>query len=346
MLVARAVPEGVMILNPANNVYFMNALASRMLGMSTDDARGLNVHSVLHLANKNAEILSPDQNPIERALGTKQPFASKDYSVLSAGAKVAVSLVVAPDPQSGYSVVTFRDIENELRVQESASELISVASHELRTPMTAMEGYLSLALNPATATIDERGRELLDKAHKEVRRLGELFSDLIDAAKINDGKMIFTLTRMDLTPIVEEAIQRFRPMAQKKGLNLVKAGAANLMPTYFTNIDANAVSEVLDNLLENAVKYTSKGSITVSLAADDKNVRVTVEDTGIGIPPDDLRHIFEKFYRADNGMVREAGGTGLGLYLATERAKAMHGAITAESMEGKGSRFTLVLPRA
>jgi len=345
ILIARAVPEGVIILTPRHNVYYMNPLAERMVTMSLEDATGLNIHSVLHLADKNAEILSPDNNPVERALKTKQPFASKMFSVLSAGAKVPITLVVAPDAASNYTVITFRDIESELRMQESASELISVASHELRTPMTAIEGYISLAMNPATATIDERGRYILDKAHREVGRLGALFTDLLDAAKINDGKLVLSLIPMDITPIVNEAISRFRPIAQKQGLHLEKTGDTDLTPQFIASVDANALSEILDNLIGNAVKYTKNGSISVSITGDDKNIRVTVTDTGIGVSPDDLRHIFEKFYRAGDEMVREAEGTGLGLYLSTERAKAMHGAIMAESKQGQGSQFTLILPR-
>ncbi|HRQ87032.1 MAG TPA: ATP-binding protein, partial [Candidatus Saccharibacteria bacterium] len=155
---------------------------------------------------------------------------------------------------------------------------------------------------------------------------------------------------VDMTKLAESVVQNFIPKAGEKGLRLVyaptlHASRQNLAPVYLVHLDNDHVREVLDNLIENAIKYTPKGSITIDVNGDNEWVAVSVKDTGLGIPAEDLPHLFQKFYRVDKMDRQEIGGTGLGLYLSRRLAESMGGRIWAESVYGQGSVFHLELPR-
>ncbi|RWZ77998.1 MAG: HAMP domain-containing histidine kinase, partial [Candidatus Chaera renei] len=230
---------------------------------------------------------------------------------------------------------------------------ISTASHEMRTPVATIEGYLGLALNPKTATIDDKAKEYLQKAKESVQHLGRLFQDLLDVSKAEDGRLNTNPVVVDIVAFTKEVTESFELSAKQKGLVLyfkpVSSSALEtnrrLNPVYYALADQGQLREVLSNLIENAIKYTQTGSITVDIGGNDEAITVSVADTGIGIPPEDIPHLFQKFYRIDNSVTREIGGTGLGLYLCRRLVEAMRGRIWVKSEFGRGSTFYVQIPR-
>jgi signal transduction histidine kinase len=245
----------------------------------------------------------------------------------------------------------FRDISAEREVARQRDEFISTDSHEMRTPVAAVEGYLSLAMNPAVATIDDRAKQYLDKAHSATQHLGQLFRDLLSVTKMEDDRHspeeVF-----DLTSLVKDVVSDMKFEADKKGLE-VQFGAEdqrirgenNLLPVYAVKANPQRVREVLSNLMENAIKFTPQGSIRVTIGGGNDSASVSVTDSGIGIAAEDIPHLFQKFYRIDNSATRTIGGTGLGLYLCRSIIERAGGRIWVESEMGSGSSFRFSLPR-
>ena len=195
--------------------------------------------------------------------------------------------------------------------------------------------------------------QYLNKAHESSRHLGRLFQDLLDTTKLDDGKIRTRMEPVEIVSLVKEYADAQVPNIKAKGLNYQfgtndgdkQIGGLNITQVIYASIDRDFLQEVLNNLIENAIKYTPAGWITVNVKADDYNVQIIVEDTGIGIPRDETEHIFQKFYRVDNSDTREIGGTGLGLALTKQRVELMGGKIWVESEQGKGSRFIVMVPR-
>jgi signal transduction histidine kinase len=253
----------------------------------------------------------------------------------------------------------FRDVTQERAEEQQHADFISTASHEMRTPVAAIEGYLALALNDKVATIDNRARDYLEKAHSSTQHLGELFQDLLTSAKAEDGRLTSHPGVIELGAFLEQLTSDLRLVAEKKALfveyvfgssNVVdatggEAGEKVIRPLYYVYADPDRLREVVTNLFDNAVKYTPEGKISLGLAGDDQVAQCYVRDTGPGIPADDIPHLFQKFYRVDNSATRTIGGTGLGLFICRKIIELYGGRIWAESELGKGSTFYINLPR-
>jgi signal transduction histidine kinase len=265
-----------------------------------------------------------------------------------------VELSTAYDAADDAIIVTYRDITQELKEGREQMEFISTASHEMRTPIAAIEGFLGLALNEKSATIDERARGYLEKARTAGQHLGKLFKNLLDATQLADRQMKAHLQPVEMTELVQSAAAQFGPMAAQKGLVVLfnsipltqsTAEHQQLAQMLYAWADVEFVREIINNLMENAIKYTTAGRVEVTVQGGANEVVTSVRDSGPGIPAGDLPHIFQKFYRADNSETRTVGGTGLGLFIARERAEAMDGSLSADSTFGRGSIFFLRLPR-
>ena len=224
----------------------------------------------------------------------------------------------------------------------------------MRTPVASIEGYLGLALNPKTATIDDRARKYLEEAHASSKHLGRLFKDLLDVTKLDDKKIKVQLSPIEVSSTVRSIVNGQVPQMSEKGIHYTFGAAGTsrdgagktINQEVYSSVDIDFLREAINNLVENAIKYTATGGgIWVNVRGDDDRVLINVTDTGIGISPDDLKHIFQKFYRADNSQTRTVGGTGLGLYLVKQRVEAMGGKVWAESSFGEGSTFYLSFPR-
>ena len=355
-LALRTIKDGIIIINSAGVVHVINPAAVAMTGCgTTENALGLDWGLIVKIESRDGRTLEATANPLVQAIQVGQPLEAYVCNLIVQGSnkRVPVSMSVIPVAESGSYIFSFRNIEKELAEESEKSEFISTASHEMRTPVASIEGYLSLAINPQTATIDERARGYLTSAHAASQHLGKLFRDLLDTTKLEDGRIRPNLVPMEMTSNIKQIVGDYAVRASESGINLsfgeknpANVGTVNLPQVIYGFVDPDFLREIMDNLLDNAIKYTPKGgSVAVGIKADADRILISVSDSGIGISPEDLEHIFQKFYRADNSDTRTIGGTGLGLYLAKRRVEAMGGRIWAESVYSKGTTFYVSLPR-
>ena len=353
-VVINAIDDGVLAISKDGNIELINPSAQQIIGWDQGDALGLNWKSVLKLVTSDGKDVEDLENPIAQSLSKNQPTHNDKLFLLTSSEKrILVSIVSSPVGTDGEGIiVVFRDITKEKAEEREQAEFISTASHEMRTPVASIEGYLGLALNPATAHIDEKARDFITKAHESAQHLGRLFQDLLDISKVEDGRMKNNPKVINVNEFLKDIFEGLEAKASEKQLNYIfmpdivgESKEKSLQPIFYANIDPDHFREVVSNLIENAIKYTPSGEVVVNITGDDKQISISVKDSGIGIPAEDIPHLFQKFYRVDNSDTREIGGTGLGLYLSRRLAEAMSGNLRVESKYKEGSTFYLEIPR-
>lgn len=346
--IINSIGDGLIAIDSQGIIKLINPSAQNITGWPAQEAISLNYKSVIKLLNKDGSDLAETNNPIDKALNYNQQLRDNSLGLLTKGnKKLLISLVVSPIGEAGSGVIiVIRDITKEKAEEREQAEFISTASHEMRTPVASIEGYIGLAMNPQTAQIDIRARDYLIKAHQSAQHLGQLFQDLLDISKADDGRISNNPVIINLVPFLESIVQNFQAKAKEKNIRLIyqpkenDLNTKNIVPRYSVNLDAGHLREIIDNLIDNAIKYTTQnGEVTINIEAVGDQVMISVKDSGIGISTEDIPHLFQKFYRIDNKDTREIGGTGLGLYLCRRLTEIMGGRIWVKSSLGNGTTF-------
>lgn len=362
-IILNAIEDGVVLVDTQNVIRVFNPGASKITGWGINEAEGLDFHSVFKFTTDKGVEYTDIQNPFSRVL--EQQTTTRDHTislVSRSGKKIALNISVSP-MFDNHRVLTgvvavFRDVSQERSEERQRAEFISTASHEMRTPVAAIEGYLALAMNDKVSKIDSKAREYLEKAHTSTQHLGKLFQDLLTSAKAEDGRLSSHPVAIEIGSLLEQLTEDLRFTAQKKSLGMefvvgttgqtidASGGSTKVVqPLYYTYADSERLREVITNLFDNAVKYTDSGKVTIGLTGNKDVVQFYIKDTGPGIPPEDISHLFAKFYRVDNSATRTIGGTGLGLFICRKIVELYGGRIWVESEVGKGSTFFVNLPR-
>lgn len=362
-IILASIDDGVVLVDAVGTIQLFNPAAEHITGWKAKDAIGLDHQSVLKFINDKGESYPPDQNPINITLQTRDTTRDnngclKTHSDKTISVNVSVSPLAEEAGQIGGAAAVFRDVSEERQEEKQRTEFISTASHEMRTPVAAIEGYLALALNEKVAQIDAKARDYLVKAHLSTVHLGNLFQDLLTAAKSEDGRLSNHPVIIELGDYLQQMVSDLRFTAEKKGLNLdfligggehsVNATDGNqkvVRPLYYVNADPERLREVITNLFDNAIKYSEKGRIVIGLTGNENVVQLRISDNGQGIPAEDIPHLFQKFYRVDNSATRVIGGTGLGLFICRKIVELYNGRIWVDSKLGEGSTFYINLPR-
>ena len=353
-----SIADPVIGINNDQKIILMNEAAQNLTGWDMHDALNIDLGQVLKLKNAQDKEVTSEDSPYAAVITSHHPLRSDKYYVLRKGEqKVSLSISISPttneEGQYNGAISVIRDISEQKELEREKNEFISVASHEMRTPVAAIEGYISMAQNPKLAQIDDKAKGFLDKAHDSSIHLGRLFQDLLSVSKIEDKNIKESRQVFNLSDLILKTANELQIIANKKHIQLTThiggAGIRNekvIAPTFMINADPDRISEVLTNLIDNAIKYTAQGSVDVEVSADDNFVSVKVHDTGMGISAQEQKHIFEKFYRVDNELTREQSGTGLGLYITRNLVERYGGTIWVESKLGQGSTFAFKLPLA
>ena len=356
-LVLNTIDSGVIIVLSTGVIEYINPAAVSLLGgQMAQNFLGAKLEDILKLENGQGVAIPAQNNLVFYAVNNGQNYTTREYFLVNLqGQKKPVAFkVITAHSQKNERIVTFYDITSELEAESEQTEFISTASHEMRTPVASIEGYLGLALNPKTATIDERAKKYLEEAHKSSQHLGKLFRDLLDVTKLDDKRIKAHLLPIEVTSTVRSIAEGQIPKMSEKNIHFTfgSSSSANMNggrvinQEVFAAVDVDFLREIINNLIENAIKYTNNGGgIWVNVRGDGDRVLINVTDTGIGISPEDSKHVFQKFYRADNSETRTIGGTGLGLYIVKERVEAMSGSTWVESTFGEGSTFYVAFPR-
>ena len=266
---------------------------------------------------------------------------AKSYFVLLLGVVFIILLLFGNSRLFEYSIL-YNKIKE---IDQMKDEFISMASHELRTPVTVIQGYVSLILeDEEKLKISGEVKDYLSIINISTDRLKSLIEDLLDVSRIEQGRMKVNNQVMDIWPIIEETVKELKIQADTKGLALLsqlEPGAKTLI-----KIDKDRMKQVLINIIGNSIKYTPKGSVEVKVKNKDKSLIITIKDTGIGMSAKEREHLFEKFYRVKKKETEDIVGTGLGLWITKQIVELMNGTIAVDSMEGVGTQITMELPLA
>ncbi len=331
--VLRDMVEGVVALDGSQRVLFANAQAIRLLDLPPGGAVGRRLWEVLRQR--------PLLDLVDRAMKRAEPVHEElDWS--GGAARTLAVHAARLSAGSGGAVVVLHDTTELRRLERLRQEFAANVSHELKTPLSVIRACVETLIDGAKDDAEARDR-FLKQIDEQAGRLNALILDLLNLARIESGAELFEFGRIPVGAMVAAVVERHRARAaaRRQTLNLAE-GPADLAVW----ADEEAVDQILDNLLDNAVKYTPEGGrVTVGWRGEDGQVAVEVADTGVGIPDADLARVFERFYRVDKARSREVGGTGLGLSIVKHLVQAMNGSVRAASRVGQGTTFTVRLPR-
>lgn len=328
----RALPMGVIIVDGACHVEFANAAAGSTFGF--DPARAIALHIIEAVPNVE----------LERRIGEAMRGEASVAPLMLARARgqrtyrVSVYPLNDDDGNSRRVVIFFDDQTSLARLDRARKEFLSNVSHELRTPLSSIKLMLETVLEAP----EEEARDLfVPQALAQVDRLNALVGQLLEQARAESGQLQLALRDVDLEEVARPIVASFEQHASNKGVELELAA---LRPVR-VEADPDRLSQVFVNLIDNALRHTTGGGrIRVEIDARDSDAVLRVRDTGEGIPYRDLPHIFERFYVVDRSRTRGSGGAGLGLAIVKGIVDAHGGAISAESMLGRGTAFTIRLP--
>jgi PAS domain S-box-containing protein len=339
-------PAAIVLLDLKTNVTGWNPAAERLFGYSESEALGRNVDDLVAFSD---ELYAEAVRYSEKAMEEKQVHLltrrmRKDRSLV----EVEVSgLPVSVDGEYVGFIAIYHDVTELQRARQEAEEanrakstFLANMSHELRTPLNAIIGFSRIVRRKGEGVLPKKQVENLDKVLVSADHLLNLINTVLDISKIEAGRMDVQPTNFELPPLVELVVDTGQPLL-REGVRL-KIDVPSDLPEVFS--DQNKLKQILINLLSNAAKFTHEGEITLASRYDGERLYIDVNDTGIGVSEDALSRIFEDFQQADSSTTREYGGTGLGLPISRSLARLLGGDLTACSIEGEGSTFTLTLP--
>jgi two-component system phosphate regulon sensor histidine kinase PhoR len=332
--------EGVVAVDSRRRLLFANEAAERLFGLGTGSVGRLVAELVRSPRVQEAVDLTlagPGTHRTELVLSGTEGRATMGPRNLSVQ---GTPLPGSPPPGA---VLVFHDVTDLRRLERMRQDFVANASHELKTPLASIKAYTETLMDGA---LDDTAVNLrfLGQIDEQADRLNQLIQDLLSLARIEAGASAFHHAPLRLGPVVRKIAEAHRSRAEAKGLTYVLNLPAGEGP--LVRADDEAVRQILDNLIDNAVKYTpERGRIVVDFRSGPESALLEVKDTGIGIPRDDLPRVFERFYRVDKARSRELGGTGLGLSIVKNLVVSLGGRVTVESRVGEGSTFRLELPR-
>jgi two-component system phosphate regulon sensor histidine kinase PhoR len=328
--------EGVVAVDGEERVIHMNEPAGQITGTDPRDALGRPFASVTRMREIVESLRETLASGVERTHETLLP-ARDGHRVL----EIHSAPIRGSGPSGSGAIVVLHDVTELRRLEGVRRDFVANVSHELKTPLTVVRGIVETLLDDPTMD-EETRRRFLGKVSVQAERLSSIVSDLLTLARIESHDPAAGRERMDLRDPVRESVRALAPSAESRGVHLSVVVSDD--PAIVRG-DRSSLRLVVDNLLDNAVKYTPRGgSVVLSLVVDGGAAAVEVRDTGIGIDPQHGDRIFERFYRVDRGRSRELGGTGLGLSIVRNAVEAHGGRVEYESEPGRGSAFRFRIP--
>jgi two-component system phosphate regulon sensor histidine kinase PhoR len=307
-----------------------------VLDVAANESLGRRVWEVTQVREVNETLTGTLREPGPKVVEVRLPGQPRDQ---------VLELHASPLRDAGGSpagaVVVLHDITELRRLETLRREFVANVSHELKTPLTAICGLVETLLDDGGMDHDTQ-RRFLDKVQRQADRLATLVRDLLTLSRVEAEEATIERTRLDLREPILDSLRGLQPTAEEKRITLEHSAPEG--PVAISG-ERETLRQAVDNLLDNAVKYTPAGGrVWLRLRVEDQTAVIEVEDTGIGIEPRDQRRVFERFYRVDKARSRELGGTGLGLSIVKHVALAHGGEVSVESAPGKGSRFMIRLP--
>jgi PAS domain S-box-containing protein len=341
-----SIGEGAIATDENGAITRMNQTALRLLGLKRQDVVGKHFLSVIIAVHENGALLDAYERPIVKAFQTGKTISTRTLYLHRDGSILPVQVTVSPILLHGRpigAIEVFRDLTDEIESDKLKSDFISIASHQLRTPLSAINMYTRMLRDGLAGDLTDQQLPYIQTILTSVERMNILIDTLLNITRIEAGGIVIKPQSVQVDDLAREILIEFQPAASAKSIKLTAEVPLNMASL---RTDSLLVKEICANLLSNAIKYTPEGGkVHFALSESAKEVHWQVSDTGYGIPKNDQKNIFLKFFRANNITSKDVSGTGLGLYLIKNIADSLGGDLWFESAENEGSTFHFSLPR-
>jgi PAS domain S-box-containing protein/diguanylate cyclase (GGDEF)-like protein len=342
-LVENAQLDMILVMQPDGQIMECNALARTSFGYSKSEMTTQNIKDLM--TYEGDETWEKIIESVERRSQWQGDLLAIHRAGGTMPVRVTISRYVDSVDDTASMICFLRNITKEKEIDRMKSEFISIVSHELRTPLTSIKNAVSIILGGKAGEITKNQERFLSMVNRNIDRLTDIINNLLDLSKLEAGKVELRFQEVDLNDPLDMVISSLTPQAEKKSITITKGIPVDLPKVYG---DRDRIEQIFINLINNAIKFAPEGGhVHVSAKnheLDGDFIEVCVEDTGIGIPVEELDMVFDKFYQISGALTRKTGGTGLGLSIVKELVEGHKGSIRVESKVGKGSRFIFTLP--
>ena len=326
--------DGLLVFDNQKQLSLINPQAESFLGIKSAKVLGKTLSSMSKMSGLKplVNLLGKDINPVFR-----------EELKLHEDLTLEVSVISMPREKEAESLVVLHDTTREKLIERMKTEFVSIAAHQLRTPLSAIKWTLKMLLGGDLGKITKEQREFIGKTYQSNERMISLINDLLNVTRIEEGRYIHNPIWSNITKLVQSLINQYKDELNMRNINLEFKKPKKELPQVL--IDVEKVNLAVQNLLENAIRYNKLGgSIKISLKSNKKEIEFSIKDSGVGIPKKQEKRIFTKFFRAANVMRMETEGSGLGLFIVKNIIQAHKGRIWFESKEGEGTIFYFTLP--
>jgi PAS domain S-box-containing protein len=344
--ILESIGDAVVACNKRGIIQVFNKVAEEMTGITSTIAIGKHYKKVLNFVRDSDG--KPSHDFIADVIKNKKmsEMESQVSLLREDGAKIPVADSASPvsDQEGNISgcVVIFRDMTRERKIDKAKTEFVSLASHQLRTPLSTINWYSEILLSEEIGKLNPKQEQYSKEVYHASQRMVALVNSLLNVSRLELGTFAVDPRPMNIAKIAETTIKELQPQITAKNLTIKEKYGKNAT---LINVDPKLMGMILQNLVSNSVKYTNSGGlITISLVKKDNNLIIQVEDNGIGIPKNQQKEIFGKLFRADNAKIADPDGSGLGLYIVKEIIAYTGGAVWFESTEGQGTKFYASIP--
>lgn len=346
-LILSLMAEGLIVVHGGGAIALMNQTAGVLSRTAPEDGVGELFSSIFPFVfdeGAGEEPRFPVKDALEKETIVRIRLTDDWFVKRPDGTRFPVAMTVTPfiSEEQPYAIVLLHDVTQEKEVDRAKTEFVSLASHQLKTPLSAINWFSEMLLSGDAGRIKKKQREYVEEVAKGAERMTKLVNELLNVSRLELGTFIVEPEEVDLRTIVQDVLRELAPRIKQKGHTIQESYPGELPQIA---VDTTLTRIVFQNLLSNAVKYTPDGgTVRVSIQVSQPDMVITVEDNGLGIPTSQQEKIFTKFYRADNAIESEQEGTGLGLYILKAIMEETNGTIGFTSREGQGTTFRVTIP--
>lgn len=345
--ILKSIGDGVFVVNTHLEITMFNKTSESITGYSAEEALGKKYYEILQFFSDSDETKRND-GFIKEAIETGTIHEMPPHTLLinKFGQKIPVADSASPlkDKEGKVigCVIVFRDIAHEYEIDKAKTEFVSLASHQLRTPLSSINWYAEMLLAGDAGKINSNQKNYLQEIYYGNQRMIELVNSLLNVSRLEMGTFLVEPTKTNILKMADEVIKELTPRSLEKDIK-IKKDYDKTLPEI--NVDPKLMRIIFQNLLSNSIKYTpAKGKVELKINQDAQNLNIAVTDNGMGIPESQKTNIFSKFFRADNVRQTETEGTGLGLYLVKSIIEHSEGKVSFQSIENKETTFFVSLP--
>lgn len=333
-----AFPDGLIMYDSYGKIQVINDKIEEFSAVNKDDIQGKYITEIL------ASSLSENLNKIFSA---KRQINRPTEIEISKPERRILEISVLPISGDGDNIIGFiavlHDITREKTIEKLKTEFVSIAAHQLRTPLSAIKWSLKMLLEGDIGALTKEQIQFLEQSYKSNERMIRLINDLLNVARIEEGKFIYEFAEVQIEELIENLVQELKPFIDEKKVRVIIHSPSQKLPK--ARIDYSKMRLALQNIIDNAVKYTPSGGLVEIFAkSDEEKLEISVKDSGVGIPQSQIEKVFYKFFRGNNAIKMETDGSGLGLFIVKNIIESHKGKIRFETRENQGTTFYITLP--